>query len=331
MSVLLFAMAFAGCSEPDDPQTCLAVLWHDFDSRYGQFEVKNIDWDGVRQRYRPKLTDATPDDELFDVLSGVPSELNDSHVVLSGDGRRFQSGIIGQFGQPTDFSLRVVKDNYLDEPRKAAAGIITYGHVSDTIGYIHLSAMQSATSDSESLIEDGFDLALAALVDSAGLIIDVRSNPGGEIQVSTALAGRFVDQRRLAFKIRQRQGPRHSDFEPPMLWYVSPAGAVHFSGPVMVLTNRFTVSAAELFTIVMRLLPNVTHVGDLTAGAQDSPLLRELPNRWHYYLPLGLTTDREDNCYEGVGITPQLLITNNSSEIGQGIDRMLAKAISQLQ
>jgi hypothetical protein len=48
-------------------------------------------------------------------------------------------------------------------------------------------------------------------------------------------------------------------------------------------------------------------------------------------LPIGLTTDGEDNCYEGIGITPQIVITNSPSSVEQGIDQVLAAAIAQLQ
>jgi C-terminal processing protease CtpA/Prc len=96
------------------------------------------------------------------------------------------------------------------------------------------------------------------------------------------------------------------------------------------LTNRYSVSAAEIFTLTMRALPNVTHMGDTTTGALDGPIARELPNGWLYRLPLGLTTDHNDICYEGLGITPEIQITNSPGAIEAGSDQVLEAAISRL-
>lgn len=325
--LLLFVLALApvSCSQPSDPLTCFDVLWHDFDWRYGQFEVKHVDWDDIRARYRSTLTAHSTDDELFTVLSGVLAELNDGHIVLYGDGRRFRSGITGQLGKMTDFAPAVIKDHYLAEPMTAASGSVTYGRLSATVGFVHIAAMKS-----QAVVND-VDVALAALADSAGLVVDVRGNPGGSLDVSTALAGRFADQKRLALRIRMRSGPLHSDLSSPTEVYVSPTGGQRFAKPVVLLTNRFSASAAELFTLMMRLFPNVTHVGDVTAGAQSTPILRELPNGWHYELPLGLTTDDQDRCYEGIGITPQILVANSPDLVEQGIDEALAMAVSRLE
>jgi C-terminal processing protease CtpA/Prc len=322
------ALALLACSEPNTPQSCFDVLWRDFDARYGQFDVKNIDWEEIRARNRPLLNDNSTDDELFAVLQGVLAGLNDSHIVLWGGERRFQSGILGQMGKMTDFSVELVKQRYLADAKTRAKGIITYGHVSDTTGYIHVATMQLPDGDSAELIS-AFDDALAALADCAGLVIDIRGNGGGQLQVADAIANRFADTRRLAEKIRYRNGPQHSDFADPVLRYAEPAGRRQFTGPVILLTNRYSVSAAEHFTITMRAFPNVTHMGDTTTGALGTPISRELPNGWLYKLPLGLTTDHNDICYEGQGITPEIQISNSAVTIESGTDQVLEAAIGR--
>jgi C-terminal processing protease CtpA/Prc len=322
------ALALLSCSEPNTPQSCFDVLWRDFDAHYGQFEVKNIDWDEIRARYRPLLNNNSTDDELFAVLQGVLAELNDSHIILRGGGKRFQSGIVGQLGKMTDFSVDLVKRRYLADANTAANGSITYGHVSDKTGYIHMATMELPDGNSAELVS-AFDDAFAPLVDCAGLIIDIRGNGGGQFQVAEAIANRFADTQRLAEKIRYRHGPRHSDFADPILYYAEPAGRRQFTEPVILLTNRYSVSAAEIFTITMRVFPNVTHMGDTTAGALDGPIDRELPNGWLYKLPLGLTTDHNDICYEGQGITPEIQITNSAGTIESGTDQVLEAAIGR--
>jgi C-terminal processing protease CtpA/Prc len=328
--LIVLGLASAGCSEADDPLSCFDVLWQDFDMQYGQFEVKGIDWTGVRDRHRPRLNHSSSDDELFKVLSDVLAELDDNHVHLYGHGRAFRSGILGRLRTMTDFKLDVVRTHYLTEPKSAAAGVITYGLIPPNIGYIHIAAMLSdgAPIDAAGMVRE-FDRVLTELGSCPGLIVDVRGNQGGKAAVSEAIANRFADTRRLAMKMRLRNGPGHGDFTKPVLRYTKPTDSPRFLGPVVLLTNRFSNSAAELFTIRMRLFPNVTHLGDITAGANDGPIARQLPNRWVYHLPLGLTTDANDVCYEGIGITPQILVTNDTTSLEQGIDQILEAGIAR--
>jgi hypothetical protein len=236
------------------------------------------------------------------------------------------AGVMARYQPASRHTL--VKQRYLADARIAANGSITYGHVSDTTGYIHIATMELSDGNSAELIS-AFDDALAPLVDCAGLIIDIRGNGGGQFRVAEAIANRFADTQRLAEKMRYRNGPRHSDFADPILWYAEPAGKRQFTGPVILLTNRYSVSAAEIFTITMRVFPNVTHMGDTTAGALDGPIDRELPNEWLYKLPLGLTTDHNDICYEGQGITPEIQITNSAGTIESGTDQVLEAAIGR--
>jgi C-terminal processing protease CtpA/Prc len=192
-----------------------------------------------------------------------------------------------------------------------------------------MATMALADGDATELVSV-FDDALAPLVDCAALILDIRGNPGGKLTVAEAIANRFADTRRLTTKIRFRNGPRHSDFADPILWYSEPAGMRQFTGPVILLTNKYSVSAAELFTIAMRVSPKVTQMGDTTAGALASPIARELPNGWLYSLPLGLTTDHNDICYDGQGITPEIQITNDAGTIEGGTDQVLETALGRL-
>jgi hypothetical protein len=74
----------------------------------------------------------------------------------------------------------------------------------------------------------------------------------------------------------------------------------------------------------------VTHMGDTTAGALASPIARVLPNGWLYRLPLGLTTDHNDICFDGQGITPEVQITNDARTIESGTDQVLEAALGRL-
>lgn len=61
---------------------------------------------------------------------------------------------------------------------------------------------------------------------------------------------------------------------------LQPQGGPALSQPVILLTGPLTASAAEIFTLAMRELLQVTVLGDPTAGALCVIQDGTLPNRW---------------------------------------------------
>ena len=57
-------------------------LWKTFHNRYPFFDLRNVDWKKQYDTYRPKVTNKTSDDELFDIFCQMLGPLNDGHVEL---------------------------------------------------------------------------------------------------------------------------------------------------------------------------------------------------------------------------------------------------------
>ncbi|MEQ9440881.1 MAG: S41 family peptidase [Cyclobacteriaceae bacterium] len=53
---------------------------------------------------------------------------------------------------------------------------------------------------------------------------------------------------------------------------------------MLLLTNRYTISAGETFTLAMHSFNQVTQMGDTTTGAFSDAVGRELPNGWMFSL-----------------------------------------------
>ena len=77
---------------------------------------------------------------------------------------------------------------------------------------------------------------------------------------------------------------------------------VMYMKPVYLVTNDVTASAAEIFTMCMRSLPNVTTVGLPGEGALSDVLSKTLPNGWELGLSNEIYVDHEGICHEGPGI-----------------------------
>lgn len=123
------------------------------------------------------------------------------------------------------------------------------------------------------------DRALAALSDTRALIVDVSLNSlGGLDQVSAELAGSFARTRVLGFTSRRIDHKGRSE----QSWYIEPKGTQTYVKPVYLLTSDLTVkkSAAETFTLMMRALPQVTQIGQTTAGSLSNSLVKPLPGNF---------------------------------------------------
>ena len=87
--LLLFCLLFCRCQKtflgsdpPSSPVNNFESLWKKIDERYSFFNYKNIDWNLVHEKYRPRINDSTTDIQLFSVLFEMLAELRDAHVNL---------------------------------------------------------------------------------------------------------------------------------------------------------------------------------------------------------------------------------------------------------
>ncbi len=325
--LMLVCLALTACEVENTPENNFDIYWEDFDFMYAQFEHKGVDWNEVYDILRPEVGPSTTDDALFSLLSDAAARLNDSHIRIYGDGRFFESGIVGKTAED-DFELDVVRRNYLAEARQSGENNFTYGWVTDRVGYVHFTQM---SGDNEDWLK-GIDDALAYLAEAEALVVDIRGNLGGEDADAYQIAGRFADKRRAAMKTKYRNGPDHDDFGPTKTWYVAPAGPRRFTGPIILLTNTFTMSAAENFIFALSTMPYVTQMGSTTAGACANTLKRELLNGWFYTVPIGFFSDLKGHSVEGKGFVPakENQVVNTPEDLQNGIDTVLESAIGRL-
>ena len=333
LGALLAALSPLACSSfllPDDPgdspKEIFDILWDDFDRHYSLFEVKGTNWDSLRAVWRPRISDDLTDEALFDTLGAFLTELRDGHVLIARGSRTIQyQGWYEDY--PPNHSLRVVQERYLPgayviSPEKALmSGLIAPG-----VGYVYVPSFAGSgwVADMDGVIES---LRGAG---ATSMIVDVRSNSGGDDGNSVTLAGRFADRRRPYRDIRYRNGPKHSDFTDPIINYVSPEGPSQFTGPIVVLTNRRVFSSAESFVLAMRQFPYVTTVGDTTGGGSANAVSRELPNGWSYRVPSWVERTLDGEVFDGAGLRPDVPVWITQEDSLARRDTILDTAISRL-
>jgi hypothetical protein len=326
---LLLVSLLVGCQDlflPDEPGdgpvSTFEFVWEEMDRHYSFFELKGVDWDAIYEEFRPWVGPHTPPSTLFEVLVGMMDRLKDGHVTMKSPFSTYRySGWYRPY--PHNFDLDFVWFTQLAQRGQSSTGNILYGYVRENIGYIYIPTFMGSGWVNE------IDGILENLEGIDALVVDVRDNAGGSDDNSEAMAGRFVEERVLYRSIQYRNGPDHDDFTAPKDDYLEPAGRVRFRGPVALLTNRRTYSAAESFVLAMRVNPNVTVVGDTTGGGSGNPIQREMPNGWTFTLSRWIERAPDGTTHEGVGLNPDLPASIPSVQLGSA-DRILQTAIQHL-
>jgi len=297
-------------------------LWATFDRRYSYFELKGVDWDAARARYRSQAAGAPTQDAFIAVIREMLGELRDVHVSLIAP-----SGAYSPTYTPT---ATANWDRNLWLGVVTAAGGVQYR---TNLGYARIKGIPYIAVgawNSTQFTTDDLDAVLENFRQDSTLIIDVRPNGGGNDQLALALASRFTTRAVVTEYFRYRNGASHSAFTSETARSVGPRGSWQFTKPVVVLSGRGVFSSNESFIAAMRELPNATVVGDTTGSGSGNPATYELGNGWKYTVSrwVAMTADRVP--FEGRGIPPDVYARWNLAAVGAGRDPVLSAALQLL-
>ncbi|HET9312698.1 MAG TPA: S41 family peptidase [Nitrospira sp.] len=323
-----------------DPERNFEELWETFHRRYPFFELRNVDWKRQYEAYRPKVTPATSDDELFDVFCQMLAPLNDGHVELEakvGGKRRFFTAermprFHQEFADPEIKQLFKTTEKTLvaegfGPPAATEAWMLHYCR-SRAFGYLRILELEGVK---KGRLTAALDKIAADFKDLDGFIIDIRDCPGGEDSIAISIINRFCDSRRVAFHRKTKIGPGAGDFTPLQTWYLEPAGDVQFTGPVVLLTCDSVFSGGEAFALAIKQLPHVTIMGDHTNGIFSYTLDKKLPNGWKCRLSYQVYLSAGMVCYEGKGVPADIELFNTKADIETGIDPLITHALEALK
>ena len=275
----------------DTPMNNFKSCWRTLDEHYCYFGYKNIDWDDVYRRYEPYFRDSISNDiDLFQGLYRMLGELHDGHVNLYSSFNVARNWSWME-DYPKNFDAGLLERYYLGT-RYWMAGGMSYGMLSDTIGYIYYPSFAATVTDSN------LDHVLALLSHAKGLIFDVRDNGGGNLTNVTTIASHFCVSKATFGYLQHKNGPAHDNFSDFVPLVVKPAKKhIHWDAsvqPVVILTNRACFSATNSFVMAMKHLDGATSVdstgnvhhlmiktmGDRTGGGGGLPFESTLPNGW---------------------------------------------------
>ncbi len=334
-ATIIILMLFSSCEkmilgedEKNTPDNNFEILWNDFDQHYGLFVARGINWDSLYSVYRPQVNSQTTEQELWDIFSHLIEHLDDSHtgIINLETKEKYVSGYALNEQSTEEFSESLITDKYLEYRTIIETETkLSYGKIKDkNIGYIYLGAEDGQSPEK-------IDEIIQNLKNMNAIILDVRQNEGGFDTYAARIAGAFADSEKFIFSVQTRNGANHDDFDEKKLYYTKKQGDEQFLKPVIVLTDRYTISAGEILLLHLKSFNHVTQVGDTTAGDfSDVSGMRFLPNGWVYRYSIMMYLMPDGSSLDGIGHVPDVYIKNEKSDIDNQTDKVIEKAIDYL-
>ncbi|WP_344119187.1 S41 family peptidase [Streptomyces blastmyceticus] len=312
---------------PDaDPRKVFDAFWQTYAENYPFFAARHIDWNAVRDRYRPRITATTGKDELFSVLSEMIRPLHDGHTGLVDPQHPegYFSGHREDTVLPDEQERKRIDQAVAESVRAAggkderswAGGKITYAGLPGGIGFLRVTTFQGYAkgntyeADAATLgraLDEVFTTARTSGPDALrGLVLDLRLNGGGSDRLALDVAERLTGRPYTAY-LKHARNDAHDPrkFTPAEPIGARPHAGPVYTGPLTVLTSRLTISAGE--TLTQALLardPKPVLIGENTQGLFSDRLERTLPNGWQFWLPNEEYLSARDHrtTYDGTGI-----------------------------
>ncbi len=288
-----------------DPADSFDILVADMDRYYSFFEHKGIDWPELTGRYRQAAQAANSPEQFADVVAQMLAELQDVHTWVVYHGKRYAKYLSA--GKP-NYDFRMV-DNDL-KSKTAIGKLAVVGKTADGLGYIRINTLTDVDPPSlQKLIR-----AIDGLLETPAMIVDLRSNAGGNEQVAGQIVSLFADQPRDYARQKFRTGPGHSGFYETPPRQIAPRNGKTYQRPVVCLIGPRAVSSAEGMALMMSALPHCTLIGQPTRGASGNPAPVSLPNGVDVWYSRWVSMTPDGDPIEGVGVQPDVVVEHGHGD-----------------
>ena len=165
-----------------------------------------------------------------------------------------------------------------------------YYELMDDIAYIHISNFSERTNEELTPVIDEIE------ADSAkGIVLDLRSNPGGLLDSVVDVTSRFVENGYVLFS-EDNKGNRNS--------YAVKNSGKKTDLPIAILTDNFTASASEVLSGALQDFDRAVVIGTVTYGKGSVNTLHTLKDGSGVYITTHRWLTPNGRMIEGKGITP---------------------------
>lgn len=202
------------------------------------------------------------------------------------------------------------------ERRQIEAPTVKYEMLENNIGYIQITEFDDVTTDQ-------FTEALAVIKGSGakGLVLDLRGNPGGSLNVVVDIARQILPKGLIVYT-EDKYGERDE---------YSCDGRNELNMPLVVLVNGNSASASEILAGAIKDYHKGTLVGTTTFGKGIVQRVLPLTDGTALKLTISAYYTPNGNNIHGVGIEPDVVCEFDSDAYyDQDVDNQLEKAVEVL-
>ncbi len=224
----------------------------------------------------------------------------DNHNSIGLNPEQAAELIRGKAGTTLDMIVRRHDDNlkFIIERQQITIHPVTAKRLNDDIGYIQLSTFISGDAASE------FKAALNKLASTKGIILDLRSNPGGLLSNAFKIASMLLPQGNIVTTISRTDCATN---------YTN--GKNLTNNPIVVLVDEESASASEILAGALKDNSRALIVGTRTYGKGLVQEINQLPfgaavhiTVSKYLTPSGLDINK-------IGISPDVVVQNKAEQL----------------
>lgn len=301
--------------------------------KFGLEEVKNINLEALADSIRPYINESLTEQQLFDYMAIITLRMKEGHTRLSDFDNEKSASYAFFLGYPSAYNFLIVNKYYYGEEANPNVQTLTspesffeikYGFLPQDpeIGYIRIVSFDMDLS------KEQLEPMMEYLKDAKGIIIDVRGNLGGFLQLGNDLASFFTTTEVVVGQNRIKNGPGKNDFATSIM-SVKPSGSPNtFTKPVAVLHDRISFSTGTMFPIMMSAMNNVVTIGQIFGGGSGDIMDGYLTNGWHYIISTSNLINNDGNPTDN-GIEPDIPVLLNPQDTAN--DAIIDRAILELK
>lgn len=179
------------------------------------------------------------------------------------------------------------------------------------IGYIYIETFSNTT---DSQFKSNLELLESKGIDS--LIIDVRDNTGGYLEISESIASLFIIKDKPIYQYKSKDS-----YE---IVYDRTDESRNYD--IVVLINERTASASEILALALKESYGAILIGETSYGKGSVQQLGVLNNKENIKITVAKWYSPNGNSIDEIGILPGIYVKNDSTNI----DKQLKKALEVL-
>jgi hypothetical protein len=200
-------------------------------------------------------------------------------------------------------SQKKLKAEELAAAKKRNFGFQQARILEGNVGYLEFDYFEDPAIASEKAAS-----VMQFLNNTDALIIDLRKNNGGAMEMGQFLSSYFYSNKELPLYKYYYYEKNRKKVDREMWLLPSVPGKRMEDIDIYILTSEITFSAAEWMSYSLQNLKRVTIVGEKTAGGAHPVDRKVLPNGFFVTIPVGEVKDPITNTdFEGKGVMPDVL------------------------